>query len=54
MKMQPSIALRNRVAIEVHTASFRSTRGYTIIAALLDEISVWPTDDTSSQDGRKA
>jgi hypothetical protein len=44
-----SIALRNRIAIEVHTASFRSTRGYTIIAALLDEVSYWPTDETSSE-----
>jgi hypothetical protein len=34
-----SIRLSNRVAIEIHTASFRSTRGYTIVAALLDETS---------------
>ena len=27
-----SITLRNRVVIEVHTASFRSTRGYSLIA----------------------
>jgi hypothetical protein len=32
-----SIQLRNRVVIEVHTASFKSTRGYTIVAALLFE-----------------
>ena len=32
-----SITLRNRVVIEVHTASFRSTRGYSLIAALCDE-----------------
>ena len=44
-----SIALRNRVAIEVHTASFRSTRGYTIIAALLDEVAYWPTDEASAE-----
>jgi hypothetical protein len=44
-----SITLRNRIAIEVHTASFRSTRGYTIIAALLDEIAYWPTDEASAQ-----
>ena len=31
-----SITLRNRIVIEVHTASFRSTRGYTCVAALLD------------------
>jgi hypothetical protein len=44
-----SVSLRNRIVIEVHTASFRSTRGYTILCALLDEISVWPTDETSSE-----
>src|SRR6476659_9169850 len=43
------VQLRNRVIIEIHTASFRSTRGYTIIAALLDEISIWPTDETSAE-----
>jgi len=31
--------------IEIHTPSFRSTRGYTIIAALLDEVAFWPTTD---------
>ena len=40
-----TISLKNRVSIEIHTASFRSTRGYTIIAALLDEIAYWPTDE---------
>src|SRR5262249_39333663 len=25
------------------------TRGYTIIAALLDEVAIWPTDETSSE-----
>ena len=45
---QESIQLRNRVCIEVHTASFRSTRGYTIVAGLLDEVSFWPVDESSS------
>lgn len=44
-----SINLRNRVSIEIHTASFRSTRDYTIVAALLDEIAFWPTDDASAE-----
>ena len=29
------IDLRNHITVEVHTASFRSTRGYAICAALL-------------------
>ena len=44
-----AITLRSRVVIEVHTASFRTTRGYTIIAALLDELAYWPTDETSAE-----
>jgi len=44
-----SITLRNRVVIEVHTASFRSRRGYSIVCALLDEVAYWPTDESSSE-----
>jgi hypothetical protein len=43
-----TLTLRNRIAIEIHTASFRSTRGYTIVAALLDELAFWPTDENSA------
>ena len=44
-----SVTLRNRIVIEVHTASFRSTRGYSIVCALLDEVAYWPTDEASSE-----
>jgi hypothetical protein len=43
------IALRNQVVIEIHTASFRAVRGYTIIAALLDELAFWPTADDAAE-----
>jgi hypothetical protein len=42
--------LTNRVSIEVAVASFRSTRGYTLVAALCDEIAFWPTDDAAEPD----
>ncbi len=45
-----SIDLTVPVTIEVHTSSFRTVRGYTVVAALLDEIAFWPTDDAVSPD----
>jgi hypothetical protein len=35
------IEFSNRAAIEVHTASHRAVRGYTLSAAILDEIAFW-------------
>jgi hypothetical protein len=45
-----SITLRNRINIEIHTASFRSVRGYTCVAVLLDEVATWPTEDSAEPD----
>jgi hypothetical protein len=44
------ILLTNGIAIEVQTASFRSVRGYTVIAACLDEQAYLPTDDSANPD----
>jgi hypothetical protein len=44
------IELRNGVTIEIHTASFRSTRGYTLCAVLCDELAFWPSDDSAEPD----
>jgi hypothetical protein len=45
-----TVDLDNSVTIEVGTASFKSVRGYTIVAALCDEIAFWPTDDSAQPD----
>lgn len=38
------LELSNGVNIEIATASYKSTRGYTVVAALLDEIAFWGID----------
>jgi len=43
-----TIELSCRVVIEVATASFRTTRGYTIAAVLADEVAFWFDGDTSA------
>ena len=42
-----TIELSNRVVIEIVTASFRSTRGYSYAAVLADEVAFWRSDETS-------
>ena len=48
-KARERIDLNNRITIEVHSASFRTTRGYSIVAALCDEICFWATNEFSSE-----
>jgi hypothetical protein len=47
---QSGFDLNNAATIEIHAASFRSTRGYTIAAALCDEIAFWPSEDSAEPD----
>jgi Terminase large subunit, T4likevirus-type, N-terminal len=49
-RMKESIELSNRVRIEIHTSSFRAVRGYSIAAAILDELAFWPSDDSANPD----
>jgi hypothetical protein len=43
-----SIDLNNCVSIEITTASYRTIRGYTVVAALCDEIAFWRSDDSAN------
>jgi hypothetical protein len=45
-----SLVLTNGVDIEIHTASFRAIRGYTVVGAICDEIAFWPSDDAAEPD----
>lgn len=45
-----SIELNNRTAIEVHTASFRATRGYTVACCIADELAFWRSEDSANPD----
>ena len=45
-----AIELEGRVTIEVHSCSFRTVRGYTVCAALCDEIAFWRSDEGANPD----
>jgi len=44
------VVLKNQVTIGVKTASFRTIRGYTIIAAILEEIAFWRSEESANPD----
>ena len=45
-----TIELKNRVNIEIHAASFRSVRGYSIPLVICDELAFWRSEDTANPD----
>jgi hypothetical protein len=45
-----AIDLNNNVTIEILTASFRTVRGYTLIAALCDEVAYWRSEESANPD----
>lgn len=49
-RTKESIELNNHVIIEIHTCSFRSTRGYSLAAVICDEIAFWRSDESANPD----
>ncbi len=45
-----TLELRNGINIAVKTASFRAIRGYTVLAAILEEIAFWRSEDSANPD----
>lgn len=50
---QKLIVLKNGISIEVRATGEGGTRGYTVVAALADEIAFWPTDPDSAKQDKK-
>ncbi len=47
-RTKDAITLKSGVRIEIHTSSFRTSRGYTLIAAICDEVAFWRSEDGST------
>jgi hypothetical protein len=48
-KLKESVEL-GRIRIEIHTCSFKATRGYTLIGVIADELAFWNSDDSANPD----
>lgn len=44
------IELKNRITIAVRTKDFRTLRGYTVIAAILEELAFWRSEESANPD----
>lgn len=49
-RTQESLTLTNNIRIEVHAGSFKSVRGYTVVAAILDEVAFFPQGESANPD----
>ncbi len=47
-ELKESITLSNRVVIEIHTCSFKATRGYTLVGVIADEAAFWQSESSAN------
>jgi hypothetical protein len=48
--LKESLELTTGVTIEVHTASYRTVRGYSVIGVIADEVAFWRSDESVNPD----
>jgi hypothetical protein len=51
--LRERVELRTGINIEVHTSNFRTTRGYTVVALIADEVAFWRTEDGAANPDRE-
>jgi len=49
-RTRDALDLSNGITIEIHTASFRTIRGYTVVAAICDELAFWRSEESANPD----
>jgi hypothetical protein len=50
-ELKESLSLDNRVVIEIHTCSYRTTRGFTLVGVIADELAFWRTEESANPAG---
>ena len=48
-RRKEGVELSVGIDIEVHTASYKTTRGYTVVGAICDEIAFWENSEDAAQ-----
>jgi hypothetical protein len=48
--LKETIELRNGVVISIKTASYRTLRGFTVLAAILEEVAFWRSEESANPD----
>jgi hypothetical protein len=49
--LKESIELTNNIRLEVHTCSFKATRGYSLVAVVCDELAFWEAESSTNPAG---